>query len=57
MYIAVFSCMYVYVPFACLVPVEARGRYPLDLELQEFVSHHVGASNETLVLWKNSQCS
>jgi hypothetical protein len=30
---------------------------PLELELQSVVSHHVDASNQTWVLWKNSQDS
>lgn len=28
----------------------------LGLELQTVLSHHMGAGNLTLVLWKNSQC-
>lgn len=29
----------------------------LGLDLQMFVSHCVGAENQTLVLWRSSQCS
>jgi hypothetical protein len=31
-------------------------RFPLGLELEVIVSHHLGAGNETWVFWKNSQC-
>jgi hypothetical protein len=30
---------------------------PLELRLQMTVSSHVGAENQTQVLWKSSQCS
>lgn len=42
-----FSCMYVYLPHACLVPTESQKREPdpLELELQVFLDHHVGAGN------------
>ena len=29
----------------------------LELELQTVVSCHVGARNQTLVVWKSNQCS
>jgi hypothetical protein len=34
-----------------------RGHWiPLELEFQMAVSHHMGAGNGILILWKSSQC-
>ena len=43
-----FACMYVHVPYVCLVTSEAR-RVPalLGLEIQMVVSFHLGARNQT----------
>lgn len=40
----------------CTVPTEARKGcgIPLEVELQEVVSHNVGARNQTLDHWRNS---
>jgi hypothetical protein len=50
-------CLHVCLCTICL-PGAYGGRRkitgPLDLELQEFSSHHVGARNQTHVLWKAS---
>lgn len=48
-----FACGYGDAPFVFLVPMEAR-KQGLDLELQVYVSHPVGARNQTWVLGKNS---
>jgi hypothetical protein len=37
--------------------VQKRVWYPLELELQAVVSHHVGAGNKNQVLCKGSMCS
>jgi hypothetical protein len=37
--------------------VSVRVTDSLKLEIQIAVSCHVGAGNQTLVLWKSSQCS
>lgn len=53
-----FTCMYICASCACLVPVEVKWMSDyLELEEQIVVSCHIGARNQTLVLWKNSQCS
>jgi hypothetical protein len=42
------------------VPVEVRSGQVselLELEFPTIVSHHVGAKNQTQVLWESSQCS
>ena len=51
--------MYVSVPLACLVPLEARRGYqiPPKMELQMVMSHHMSAAkNRAQVLWKSSLC-
>ena len=42
-----FVCMYVCILCVCLVPKEVicGCKIPMELELQMFVSHHVGAGN------------
>ena len=55
-----FACRYV-----CMCPMHMFGGLrgqkkawdSLELELQMLVSCHVGAGNQTWILWKNSQCS
>lgn len=48
-------CIYVRVPYVCLVPEEAVD--PLKLGLQTVVSLHVGAGSQTLVLCQSSERS
>lgn len=38
----------------CVLPSE-EGLDPLELEIQTLVSHHLGAKNQSQVLWKNIQ--
>ena len=42
------ACVYVCVPYVCLVLVEARRGYqiPLELKLQTFVSYRMGSGNQ-----------
>lgn len=47
-FICVFACMYV-------CGDQKRVSDDLDLELQRVVSGHVGAGNQTQILWKSDQ--
>ena len=56
-------CVWVFCLHICLYTLRAyRGQkkplyplYPLRLELQTVVSHHVGTGNQTQIFWKSSQ--
>lgn len=48
---------FVSVPLACPVPVKKRELDALELELQTFVSHNVGARNSTQVLLEEQPVS
>lgn len=48
------ACMYVYCRHAWYPQRPEEGVNPLELELSMVVSHHVGAWNQTRVLWKSS---
>ena len=52
---------YVHGVFACMYALPKGGQEealgPLKLELQAIVSYHMGAGNQTWVLYKSSQCS
>lgn len=53
-------CLHVCLSTACVPGVLQSKKgvsEPLTLELEVPVSCHVGAGNETQVLWKNSHCS
>jgi hypothetical protein len=47
----------VYVSKWCILRDQKRISDPLGLKLQTAVHPHVGAGDQTWVLWKNSQCS
>lgn len=36
---------------------QKRALDPSELDLETFVSHHVGAENRAQVLWRGSKCS
>lgn len=51
-------CLFECAPYACSAHGDQkRASDPPELELHMVLSHHVGAGNETLVLWKSRWCS
>lgn len=49
--------MYMCIPCACLVPMEARGGLQILGTGVRAVIHHVSAENQTQVFYKISKCS
>ena len=47
--------MYVHTPHACLVPLSERGAGFLGTGITDGCKFHLGAGNQTWVLWKSSQ--
>ena len=64
LFLLILLCVWVFASvciYLCITWIQCpwrpeRASNTLELELQMVVSHHVGARNQTQVLWKNSQC-